>query len=56
MPVPGPDPVRIPCSDLVLVLTFMDFGPSILITYPGDQLKKTKVGIAFSLAYVFQWR
>ena len=25
-------------------------------TFPGDQLKKAKVGIAFSSAYVFQWK
>ena len=53
---PGPDPVRISASDLVLVSIFMDPAPSISITFPGDQLQKSKVGFAFSWAYVSQWK
>ena len=33
---------------------FNGFGPSIFITFPWDQLKKSEVGIAFSLSYDFQ--
>ena len=50
---PGPDPARIPSSDLVLVPDFMDFGPSKAIIIPWDQLIKTKMGIRFDFDYDF---
>ena len=34
----------------------MDSGPSISITFPRDQLKKSKVEIPFCLAYDSQWK